>query len=133
MRKYLLAGLAVALLLGGALFALLRPWHCPVTHSTFAWIKEDMTRAEVETILGGPPGDYRTRPVDTEGFHFPTATLAGLTQMQEWQGDEGDIVLRFDDDGRVQSAFFAEAAPDTTGPVGLLRFRLNRVRTRLFP
>ncbi len=68
MRKYLIAGLAVALLLGGALFALLRPWHCPVNRAAFERIKEGMTRAEVEKILGGPAGDYRTDQEREEGM-----------------------------------------------------------------
>ena len=33
MKKYLITGLAVALLLAGVLYALLRPWHCPVTQA----------------------------------------------------------------------------------------------------
>ncbi len=50
-RKYLLAGLAIVLFLGGILFTLLRPWHCPVNRAAFDWIEEGMTKAEVEEII----------------------------------------------------------------------------------
>jgi hypothetical protein len=62
MKKLIVVGMAVVLLLGGALYALVRPWHCPVNRVTFERIKEGMTQADVYAILGGPPGDYRTRP-----------------------------------------------------------------------
>jgi hypothetical protein len=62
MRKLRIGLLAVVLVLFGALFALLRPWHCPVNGAAAARIEKSMKQAEVQEILGGPPGDYTTRP-----------------------------------------------------------------------
>jgi hypothetical protein len=64
MRKLLLALFAVGLVLSGALLALAGAWHCPVSEASSRQIKKGMTQAEVEKILGGRPGDYRTLPPD---------------------------------------------------------------------
>jgi hypothetical protein len=51
-----------------------------------------MTRAEVEHVLGGPPGDYRTRP--------SKPPLSWFAFGDEWQGDGGMVFVQFDEDGR---------------------------------
>jgi hypothetical protein len=58
-------------------------------------IKIGMTRAEVEHVLGGPPGDYRTRDTIILYLHL----RSGI--WYEWQGDGGMILVEFDEDGRV--------------------------------
>src|SRR4051812_10760370 len=63
MRKWMVAFVAFGLVLFGGLFALVVPWPCPVNRVAFERVKEGMTPEEVHVILGGPPGDYRTRPV----------------------------------------------------------------------
>jgi hypothetical protein len=62
MRKYLVAALSLTLVLLGSFMALMMPRQCPVTHEAYSLVKEGMTQSEVHAILGGPPGDYRTRP-----------------------------------------------------------------------
>ena len=62
MRICLVASLAVVLLVVGALLPLVMPWRCPVNRAASEQIEEGMSQAEVYAILGGPPGDYRTRP-----------------------------------------------------------------------
>jgi hypothetical protein len=56
-----------------------------------------MTRAEVEQILGGPPGDYRTRDSITPYLQLQDGS------WDEWQGDGGMILVEFDEGGRVRS------------------------------
>ncbi len=62
MKKLVIVGVAVGLVMAGGLIALLGPWPCRVTRANCHRIKEGMTQAEVHAILGGPPGEYRTQP-----------------------------------------------------------------------
>ena len=88
MRKSLFACLAVVLVLAGGLFALLGPLHCPVNRAAFGRIKEGMTPAEVQATLGGPPGDYRTRPRPRPLLRpFPNWVFEA--PVEEWEGDDG--------------------------------------------
>jgi hypothetical protein len=57
-------------------------------------IEIGMTRAQVEHVLGGPPGDYRTRHT------FPPA-ISMYVFWDKWQGDGGLIFVDFDGDDRV--------------------------------
>jgi hypothetical protein len=54
-----------------------------------------MTRDQVEDVLGGPPGDYRTRD--------PITPDVGLYYVfwDKWKGDRGMILVEFDSDNRV--------------------------------
>jgi hypothetical protein len=56
-----------------------------------------MTRAQVEHVLRGPPGDYRTRHTFPPRFPFGNRYMS----WDEWQGDAGMVFVQFDDDGRV--------------------------------
>jgi hypothetical protein len=131
MRKYLLAGLAVALLLGGALFALLGPWPCRVTRANCERIKPGMTRAQVEKVFGGPEGDYRTRPgaESDPGIFMPIPTVT----EEVWWGDVGHVYVTFTPGGVVALAKFVEAAPNNPGPVAVATWRLKRLKERWLP
>jgi hypothetical protein len=129
MRKLLIGLLAVALVLFGALLPLVLPRHCPVNRGAFERIEEGMTQAEVEAILGGPPGDYRTQP--------PAPSRATVRVWENWEGDEGTVFIWFSSASggleRVMSANFYEAEPYTPGLVELIRWRLWRLKERLLP
>jgi hypothetical protein len=58
-------------------------------------IEIGMTRAEVEHVLGGLPGDYRTRDSITPdvGLYY--------VFWDEWKGDDGMIRVEFDEHGQV--------------------------------
>jgi hypothetical protein len=132
-RKLLIGLLALALLLLGAALPLVMPRRCPVTREAAARIKDGMTRADVEAILGGPPGDYRTTPPGewdlsvTIRFGPPGRPSWAA---ERWYGDEGDAVVYFDSfpSGGVIGAEFAEAIPHTTGPLTLALWRLQRLK-----
>jgi hypothetical protein len=90
MRKSMIACVAVALVLAGGLIALLGPRHCPVNRAAFERIEEGMTRAEVQDILGGPSGDYRTRPAAEHQLWMYLFTCSGWDgRSEDWEGDEG--------------------------------------------
>jgi outer membrane protein assembly factor BamE (lipoprotein component of BamABCDE complex) len=128
MRKWLLGLLAVSLVLVGVLVALVMLRHCPVNRAAVERIRKGMTRAEVEQILGGPPGDYRTRP----GFssrHFET-TRRRDPNYGEWYGDEVMLRLVFDDGGRVGWFKSLSLGGESPTPLGIARWRLNRLLGR---
>jgi hypothetical protein len=130
MRRLLIGVLAAALLLGGLLLALLRPLHCPVSRAACEQVKEGMTQAEVEAILGVPAGDYRTRPtehtyilvLDGESTHMGVGTHAA------WIGDEGDLSV-WVVGGVVREARWMERSP-VPGLFELLRWRLEWLKKR---
>jgi hypothetical protein len=138
MGKYLLAGLAVSLLLGGALFAFLAPWQCRVTQANCDRIKKEMTQAEVHAILGAP-GDYRTLPPAPVDF-WSSFHTGPLRLIEEWEGDEGKVRVdyyspKWSDPRpeRVMLASFQPAKPHNPGPVALATWRLKRLKERWLP
>jgi hypothetical protein len=52
-----------------------------------------MTRAEVEAILGGPPGDYSGDPI--RGDPIRTRVMAPLLGQESWLGPECDVTVYF--------------------------------------
>jgi hypothetical protein len=141
MRKWWLIGsLAVLLVLVGILLPVLFPWPSKVNRANYERIELGMSRAEVEAIFGGPPGDYRTRPVTIPSTSTWEVTTPGtstwnvsvpLSGEVSWSGDEGDAVIQFDASG-VRSLRFKEAVPVPIGPLNLALWRLNRIKDRRF-
>lgn len=69
------------------------------THFT-SRIKPGTTRGQVEAILGGPAGDYRTRPrPPDEAIRAPLALPPG----ERWQGNRHSIYVTFDAWDRVEA------------------------------
>ena len=130
LRKPLLAGVAACLLLSAPVWMAVVPPHpSPVTKAAYDRVQTGMNRAEVEAILGGPPGDDRTRPTDSVADTWPEPEQwkpTGHTAWRgDWLGDEGDILVVRDHGGRVFDKGFFEAEP-VGGTLALLRWRLNR-------
>jgi hypothetical protein len=132
-KSWWLIPLAVMLCLFGAITPLVVPWRCHVTRAAFAKIEVGMTRAEVEAILGGPPGDYRTQPspsfslgVEMGGF------IIIATPDHYWYGDEGQVWVRFAHGGGVEDWGFSPAKHDPIDPIKLALWRLGRFKDRLF-
>jgi len=91
-----------------------------ITQENFDRIKEGMTEAEVEKILGGPPGTYTDRPI--------VVLMSGVMFRSWWIGDEGVIMIEvtFDEPRRVNRKEFDPIPPESF----LERFR--RRSSRLF-
>jgi hypothetical protein len=73
-------------------------------------IKEGMSRAEVEAILGGQPGDFRTEKV-TYGEHLEPVSdwgVGGEWRVESWAGDRGKITVVFDEQGQVRQRRFGD-------------------------
>lgn len=100
--KFTAMGLLVVLLLAGASLLNSRPWQrSTLDLAAFKMVTPGMNRAEVERLLGGPPGDY--------GFHQggPTSEvildweLPPEAHLQEWFNDQFKLQIAFDAQGRV--------------------------------
>ena len=110
-RRYrlLLLGLLALLLWGAILFAL-RPSSAPSAAGFYPHLQRGMTRAEVETVLGGPPGDYYTQDRTRA-----TSVLRPLgPKPPEWFYDDGYIVVYFGDDDRCVRASLVPLRPRHT-------------------
>jgi hypothetical protein len=127
MRKRLLlsVGLLAALLLGGYLLLWLTAPRVVVTQETLAKMHVGMTEAEVEELLGGPPGDY-TR--DQPALEPPRVlNEEPRMTMARWAGWDGRIVVFFDHRGRVSEREFwgwvpgDPFAPQKPSPLAKLR------------
>jgi hypothetical protein len=115
---------AVLLLLVGLLLPVLFPGSSRVTPAAVARIKVGMTQAEVETTLGGPPGDYRTRP---PGIVYDPPGGACMGSYHFWEGDEVEVWISFED-GRVADCRDFPRTYPPIGTVDLLLWRLGRVK-----
>jgi hypothetical protein len=144
--RWWLAALALPLAVLGASLPLALPWRCPVTQAASEQVKPGMTLAQVEKILGGPPGDYRTRPpapvkISPEPVKISYERLSYGRRMrilerpirrEGWEGDDGTIEVGFyEDDGTVKYVSFEEAEPSSPGIIEVARWRVGKIRDRL--
>ena len=105
-QRHLLYLLAVLSVLGAGVGVVALLPRCPINEANFAKIKVvGMSQAEVESLLGGPPGAYTSRPyMFGRSRIVPTGTAA----TKEWLGDGGLIFVDFDKDAKVFNAHFQE-------------------------
>ncbi len=82
------------------------------TAATLNQIRPGMDRTEVEHLLGGPPGDHRhgNTIYDAAAVVLPTwqafdADELTLATKDQWEEDGLLVVVRFDEAGKVRSAF----------------------------
>jgi hypothetical protein len=121
--------LGIVLLLVGVWLALVMPTRCPVTEAASERIKPGMTRAEVEAILGGPPGEYRTRIYPEPDEYLPSSGWVsdGFRGWKagEWQGDEGKVSIYFDSSDSVFTTRFNPVVPRNAGTFAFVVARLR--------
>jgi len=127
-RRVIIGLVATVLLVFGMLLPLMLPERCPVNRAAFERIEEGMTVAEVEEILGGPPGDYRTLP--------PPPFQVGISfgpplDRRKWRGDGIDVEVCFNNVGRVGWKVSGEQELPALTPAERIRWRLVRLRQRL--
>jgi hypothetical protein len=72
----------------------------------FDRIKEGMSRAEVEALLGGPQGYFSTETVFC-CVHAQAPVLVGRERWESWIGNEGEISVVFDEQDAVRWRDFA--------------------------
>jgi hypothetical protein len=155
-KKYRLwLALALALSCLVTLLLLLLPPASRITKAAFEKTQPGMSLAEVEVIMGGPSGDYRTgevedflklvynsglpreeRPIDL----FTTFILRQrpncfyppkpFYRVELWAGDEGLVWVGLDEDERVLKKQFTPWRPLPMTPLDRLHWWLERWRQR---
>jgi hypothetical protein len=139
MRKLLLGLFTVALLALGASLPFVLPRDCPVNQAACDRIKPGMTQATVYAILGGPPGDYRTRPGEEDLSDLDLTDRGSNCESDDWPrerwlGDQGFVRVIFTPAGDVHEACFSELVDPK--PVALdtaFRWCLERLTGRFLP
>ena len=102
-RKWLLVlgGLQLGLILLGVwLYSLDRESHV-IRYENFDAIKIGMSAAEVNDLLGCPPGDYRTGEIAFPERKDTVTDLPDFETILAWQGDQGDVFVHLDAEERV--------------------------------
>ncbi len=108
MRKWLIRiSVALAILLPPAVVFRAVPFQEPgrFTEKQFQHLREGMTRNQVEAILGVPAGDYMGGKGDFRHFENGESWTDGTGVPKDltdrWCGDDGAIILGFDEDGKM--------------------------------
>ena len=100
MRRRFAVSSAALVLLAMACFCALwyatRPTH-HINEVSAEQIKEGMTLAEVESILGVPAGDYSTR----RQIVLELSSGSMLSAPRYWTSNETSVCVDFDDNGHV--------------------------------
>src|SRR5437016_1643695 len=67
----------------------------PIDREHFDRIKPGMTQAEVEAILGGPPGDFRTHDTFRMCVDLSRWRDDGrqVEREEDWVGDQGEVLV----------------------------------------
>jgi len=104
MRKRLfMTGVAVLLAIIGIGFLWPRPHG--INRAGYDRITGGMTLPEVQEILGRPPGDFTGR---RDPAYVLDWSMETSHRLEEWQSDDGLVLVEFDEGGRVvQKKFFA--------------------------
>jgi hypothetical protein len=112
-----LAGIAIAIL--AAAFWPRGPGPDP---ATFVQVQPGMTVVQISRLVGAPPGNYSTRPVD-----FTEKDECGLIESEVWITDSESLVVYPDGNGPVWAVKIVpmRQLPDNRTPLQRLRARLG--------
>lgn len=82
-----------------------------ITPAAAHQIKPGMTEAEVEAIIGVPPGNYTGFPFSfgKRQEYSTFATVAGTKLRRVWIGEKGKLIVGFDGDGRFVGVLYCES------------------------
>jgi hypothetical protein len=134
-RQLAVVGLFALVVIGAFV---LWPQEDRITWQNCDRLKEGMSRAEVEAILGGPPGDYTTVPVVRHlGTPFvlemgDDGTLHTLPP-KEGRGNTASIWVSFDTYGNAFTIDYLPTVSAEQGPLENLLWRAKRPWRKWFP
>jgi hypothetical protein len=132
-RRKLLAAVGLAVLATAGVFVLW-PQTDRITRESFDRIREGMSRAQVQVILG-PPGDSAT--VDTAYDHYDAAVGDWRSAMSDagdsWQTDAAEIAVSYSESGTVSGATYSLGCRLNPGPLDNLLWRAKRLWRKWFP
>jgi hypothetical protein len=129
-RRLLLLALPAVLALGLVAWLLWpRTAITTITEQNAEKIREGMTVAEVEAILGGPgrsesPGRFLPA-MSNEQFREIAIRFRPAEPHSEWQSNQVRVLVRFDPEGRVQEWTCFPVRRESESPVDMLRRRLG--------
>jgi hypothetical protein len=90
------------------LFILFSTQSAGINRTRFESLAIGMSKIQVQSILGGPPGDYTSGKVFV--FAYESTRLPPEIVYDEWYGDEGRICVWFDLHGKASHMCFTEAS-----------------------
>jgi hypothetical protein len=125
--KYWLAGLIGLSILISGLFGLSAWYRSPIQYENFDQIRPGMTLAEVEALLGCPPGDYRKCEIAyaLDDIDFPINA-----DEARWQGSQGDLMIFHDENKIVVGKSWAKGEPEALIVGAMHWFVDNTLRKR---
>jgi len=103
-RWWLLGGSAICVVIVLVLLYVHARSLLSIDQETCDRVRPGMSLAEVEGILGGPPGNY-TGLFSKKDVSVPL-TVAGSTSRQQWTGRRGVVIVFFDEEGRVMTSMY---------------------------
>jgi hypothetical protein len=124
-----LAGLAVVVAAGVVTLRAMSDPAARITVKNYNRIREGMSRAEVEGIIG-PPGDYTTHPTYGYVGSGPWEPQPG---EESWLADEAVIKVQFDGTSKVVRALFSGNIAKPANGTEAILWRAKRQWRRWFP
>lgn len=81
-----------------------------VSQQTEYRLRDGMSEQKVISIVGFPSGDYRTRTVLYGGLQRIAIPFDGAEKcsIRTWTTNEGELIVTFDEDGKLLGAAFNE-------------------------
>src|SRR5438876_12330427 len=67
-----------------------------INRASYEQIQVGMTQAQVEAILGGPPGDYGARELEAYTHIGSEGQLPEVGRVERWLGTSAFIAVEFD-------------------------------------
>jgi hypothetical protein len=144
MRKRKLVAKLVVFSLVAAIILAPSPQPSRITRENFNRLKDGMSRAEVEAILG-PPGDYRIRPVGIVQDGDPDADMSracasvsrcvgdSSSRTELWKGDDWFIMATFSSTSGKVLHLLPMKTKNDPGPIDTLLWRAKRQWRKWFP
>lgn len=85
-----------------------------ISQTLCAKIEEGMTRNQVVDLIGGSSGAYNTAPVvfKSPDLKLWDTVIINRYEPEIWTGDEGEIIICFDENGIVRHCFFRSVVTD---------------------
>ncbi len=132
--RWVLAGMVIAFLLVAGSRFLAASQSDRIIGQNFDRIKDGMTLAEVEQLLG-PPGDRTTRAEYLDGPHISVAFREdnGPFSKFEWMSDRGYISVTFDASGRAYKKSYMRNDSLEQNLADEFFWQVNRQWRRWFP
>ena len=104
-------------------------WFPRLRYENYSRIQKGMTQAQVENLLGGPPGNYGFNQIEPNLAPFARSSYFPVlpSKSKTWFNDQIQLIIYFDTNGRVshqqQQTFNRQLSTEKI--VGQLSYRLG--------